>query len=428
MTPNSAAALRASARGIPFVARDIAGAVAEIRAKLGPEAVILSISRCPVRGLARLWQPAQVEVLACLPEAEAIADCGLPIADCQSESNGQSAIGNRQSAISQSPPPPSATIPQQEAMQRYARANLAAGSGIAEGGLPMADGQLESDQRQAEFGSLLANCQADFGHPPSAIRVPPSTSSPWRCAAVLERLGLTPLHVERVLMQMQELHGATRSPPESMIQELALARAALLRLWRPRPTPAAPAEAPLHVFIGPPGVGKSTVLCKWLAQTLLLSGQAAQVWRLDGRTADASEIVDVYAEILGVRVERSWRGRGDVALPGFVDLPSVDFQDAEALQFLGQTLAQFPGAQVHLVLNAAYTTTLLLAQARAFAHLPVTNLILTHLDEETAWGKLWNLVLGTNCALGYLSAGQNIPGRFCAAQAEALCAPLFGGK
>ncbi len=315
-------------------------------------------------------------------------------------------------------------------MQRYARANLAAGSGIAEGGLPTADGQLESDQRQAEFGSLLANCQADFGHPQSAIRNPQATSPPssWRCAAVLERLGLTPLHVERVLTQMQELHGATRSPPESMIQELALARTALLRLWRPLAPPAPPPSSPLHVFIGPPGVGKSTVLCKWLAQTLLLSGQAAQVWRLDGRTANASEIVDLYAEILGVRVERSWRGRGDVALPGFVDLPSVDFQDAEALHFLGQTLAQFPGAQVHLVLNAAYTTTLLLAQARAFAHLPVTDLILTHLDEETAWGKLWNLVLGTNCALGYLSAGQNIPGRFCAAQAEALCAPLFGGK
>ena len=74
------------------------------------------------------------------------------------------------------------------------------------------------------------------------------------------------------------------------------------------------------------------------------------------------------------------------------------------------------------------TTALLLAQTRAFSRLPVADLILTHLDEETAWGKLWNLVLGTNYALGFLSAGQNVPGRFCAAQAELLCAPLFGGK
>ncbi len=432
MTMNPEAAARARARSFSFVARDIAGAVDEIRAKLGSEAVILNIRRLPARGLLKLWQHPKIEVLACLPEAmeEASAEAAPQAPSQVSEFEAQ--ISKLTSQAPASPPatpspPPRATVPQHEAMQRYARASAAAA------------GETEEPPAPIEPTPLLVDA-------PEAARHP----SPWRCAAVLERLGLTPLHVERVLEQMQELHGANRRPPESMTQELALARAALLRLWRPRPgtseewrvtsgqleanSPLAtrhsplPKGAPLHVFIGPPGVGKSTVLCKWLAQTLLLDGQAARVWRLDGRTANASEIVSIYGEILGVRVERSWRGRGEAALPGFMDLPGVDFQDAEALQFLGQTLTQFPGAQVHLVLNAAYTTPLLLAQSRAFSRLPVADLILTHVDEETAWGKLWNLVLGTNYALGFLSAGQNIPGRFCAAQAELLCAPLFGGK
>ena len=419
MTMNPEAAARARARSFSFVARDIAGAVDEIRAKLGSEAVILNIRRLPARGLLKLWQHPKIEVLACLPEAmeEAPAEPTAPASwqisefeaqiskfEAQAPPVPQSQSSNLKSQIPPAPPA-RAAVPQHEAMQRYARASAAAA------------GETEPAPAPVEPTPLLVDA-------PEAARHP----SPWRCAAVLERLGLTPLHVERVLEQMQELHGAERRPPESMTQELALARAALLRLWRPRTAPPASAGTPLHVFIGPPGVGKSTVLCKWLAQTLLLDGQAARVWRLDGRTANASEIVSIYGEILGVRVERSWRGRGEAALPGFMDLPGVDFQDAEALQFLGQTLAQFPGAQVHLVLNAAYTTALLLAQSRAFARLPVADLILTHLDEETAWGKLWNLVLGTNYALGFLSAGQNVPGRFCAAQAELLCAPLFGGK
>jgi len=378
----AAAAARAHERSFSFVARDIATAVADIRAKLGSEAVVLDIRRLLPRGLTRLWQQPRVEIIACLPEPEETpAEPDFPPA----------------------PPPPPFAIPRQTAMQRYASAAAA----------------TAPEPNPASAASAVS-----LDEPSPA----PPNEHTWRCAAVLERLGLTPVHVEQVLEQMQQLHGVDRRPPESMTQELVLARAALLRCWRPRPTPPPLAGAPLHVFIGPPGVGKSTALCKWLAQTVLLDAQAAQVWRLDGRTANTSEIVNLYGEILGVRVERRWNGRGEPLLPGFVDLPSVDFQDAEALPALGQTLGQFPGAQVHLVLNAAYSTPLLLAQARAFAGLPVTDLILTHLDEETSWGKLWNLVLGTNCPLGFLSAGQNIPGRFSAAQAEQLCGPLFGGK
>jgi flagellar biosynthesis GTPase FlhF len=65
---------------------------------------------------------------------------------------------------------------------------------------------------------------------------------------------------------------------------------------------------------------------------------------------------------------------------------------------------------------------------RAFSKLPITDLIVTHLDEETRWGKVWNLALGTNFPVHFLSSGQNIPGDFIAASAEQLFSRQFPNK
>jgi flagellar biosynthesis GTPase FlhF len=75
---------------------------------------------------------------------------------------------------------------------------------------------------------------------------------------------------------------------------------------------------------------------------------------------------------------------------------------------------------VHLVLNAAYEAPVLLAQARGFDDWPVSDLILTHLDEEKRLGKLWNFVLGTKFTVRFLSGGQNVPGDFSVATPELL--------
>ena len=80
----------------------------------------------------------------------------------------------------------------------------------------------------------------------------------------------------------------------------------------------------------------------------------------------------------------------------FVDLPGRGRHDTLALGSFGSAPGRFSNPHLHLVLNAAYEAPFLLTQTRALARLPISDLILTHLDEEPRWGKLWNLVLGTN--------------------------------
>jgi len=52
-----------------FIADNPNEALAQIHARLGPEAVVLSVRRVPVEGLARLWQRnGRVELLAGIPD------------------------------------------------------------------------------------------------------------------------------------------------------------------------------------------------------------------------------------------------------------------------------------------------------------------------------------------------------------------------
>ena len=353
---------------IAFVAASAEEAVAQIRARLGPEAVVLNVRPLPAHGLARLWQKPMIEVLAHRP------------------GSGRSA--------SRPPFPGPGRIPAAPGPNRTTR-------------------QIARRQN----GGLARPALPEF-----AASVVPLDSGGWRLGEVLQKTGLLPLYAQHVLDQVRLRHGD--HPPGSLAEEIGLARAFLAAAWRP--CPPCPDHS-LHVVIGPAGSGKTTCLCKWLTQAALVEGRLARVWRLDGTTANMAESLTVYCEILHLPSERAWgAGVNQIAEDiGFVDLPGVDWRAPGALQELAGQLRQFGASSLHLALNGAYDISLLLAQVRAFAALPVEDLIITHLDEEGRWGKLWNLVLGASLPIRYLSTGQNIPGDFCAATAETILARQF---
>jgi flagellar biosynthesis protein FlhF len=351
-----------SVQVIPFVAESATDAVAQIRAKLGPDAVVVNVRQLPADGLAKLWKSPRIEVLAYKPEPKAAAAVLAldPLAELKQEL---------------------------QAIRQQLGASPAAAEPLTRGGA-RADGL-------------------------------PS----WRVGEVLQTSGLAPVHAQRVMENLQSNHGVT--PPASLAEELVMARAALSGLWRPAPE--LPRHAGRQVLVGPPGAGKTTCLCKWLAQARLLEGRSVQVWRLDTATANTAEALMVYCEILGAPAERTWPGTGlaqstDLEL---IDLPGVDWRSSGAVHDLRRMLEDFQPCRVHLVLNAAYEVPLLLAQVRAFSMLPVDDLILTHLDEEARWGKVWNVVLGTKYPVRFLSAAQNVPGEFFPATAERILARQF---
>jgi flagellar biosynthesis protein FlhF len=353
---------------IAFVAASAEEAVAQIRARLGPEAVVLHVRPLPAHGLARLWQKPMIEVLAHIPE----------------------------------PTPSVEAAPVSQALEEF---------------------RQRLDQIEQQVKTPPARPEPNVVHVPEfAPRVPNLDADGWHLGDLLQKTGLEPRFAERVLDEARRQYGD--DPPGSLRDEIELARAFLTASWQP--AQASPPHS-LHAIIGPAGSGKTTCLCKWITQATLVEGRLARVWRLDGATANMAESLTVYCEILHVPSERAWQNAGgEIAEDiGFIDLPGVDWRKPEAIQELAERLQQFGSPRLHLALNGAYDISVIFAQVRAFASLPIEDLIITHLDEETRWGKLWNLVLGANLPLRYLSTGQNIPGDICTASPEAIFQQQF---
>lgn len=351
-----------------FIVDSALEAVDRIRTELGPDAVVVSVRKLPANGLSRLWKTEQVEVVAGIAEAPAPQ------------------------------PEPVDPLKQLRDEIRDLRAQVTSG-------VPARPASISA-------GSLLDTCDG------------PSLSSPatGRTSRLLAQTGLLPVYAEQVEQEILAVSG--EQAPGNLARELELARNFLKARWLARPL----ASSRTHLFIGPAGSGKSTVLAKWMAQSVLLENQAAAVYQADTHMANTSPLPALYAEILGARFERGLPQELDPAEISFIDLPGFNPADAKGQAVLRQALETAPGCQVHLVLNAAYETATLLQQARAWSASGTADLILTHLDEEPRWGKAWNLVLGTNYRVSHFSSGQNIPGDFILATPEHLFHRQFGSK
>ena len=383
-----------------YLAESVADAVSQIRETLGPEAVVLNVRRLPAEGLARLWQKPRIEVLAHVPEKTvAPVTAAAPVLD----EVQVSALASLRAEMAE----------MRENFHRPALAKEDSVTAVA-GGASVPASRL--------VGSLAPPTDGAHG-----VTLPTNQSQPacdWRIGSLLEQTGLLPAHAESIVAELCEKHG--EAAPISIAEEIFLAEQVLASRWKDSPNKV----TGTHVFIGAPGAGKTTALCKWLAQVALVEGRSTAVWRLDGVVANTAESLSVFGEILGVTVERFAPVNGELPEADvlFVDLPGVNHSDANAVAQLAQRIASLPDAQVHLVVNGAYETSLLLAQVRAFSKLPITDLIVTHLDEESRWGKVWNLALGTNCPVRHLSSGQNIPGDFIAATADQIFSRQFPRK
>lgn len=180
-------------------------------------------------------------------------------------------------------------------------------------------------------------------------------------------------------------------------------------------------------FIGTPGVGKTTALCKRLAVDVFLRGKRAHVLKLDLDKANPGDGLAVFCEALGVPMLRQGEpvdmAEGETL---YVDLPGVSAGSASETEELAGLLGLKEVTRV-LVLNAAYETGLM-KQAYALGEsLKATHVGFTHLDELPRWGKLWEFILAPDLQPLFLGDGQNIAGNYTEEVFDTVLEKTFPG-
>jgi flagellar biosynthesis protein FlhF len=357
---------------VKIIAESAQEALEQVQAQVGPDAVILNVRKLSADGVKKLWASPQIEVLATTSqkessERESLQQLATKVQQLDDELHARG-ITTRETLSS-----PEAKLP------------------------PKLIQMIRDMQGDKLEDSLLPAVQ------------------------VLEQIGLLPSHARWLSAQSRNFLGATK--PRNLPEEMELLREVLSEYWHQLARRVEKPGNPVRVLVGTPGSGKTTVLAKWATQATFLQQRPSRIWRLDTDRPNTAEFLSLHGEMLQVPVERVWDL--DEQPPEdtlrLVDFPGVAADQSDSLEALAQQVKDLGETEIHLVLNAAYDLGLSLRQAKAFSLLPLSGVILTHVDEAERWSKVWNVMLATQLPVTYLSGGQNIPGDFHPAIPE----PLF---
>ncbi|MCR4438137.1 MAG: flagellar biosynthesis protein FlhF [bacterium] len=363
-----------------YRARSVHRALAQVKAELGENAVILKTYKVPKQGILSCLYPEEVEVVAAIEDP-------AKAAQLHQKQEGSSPRDRCQS------------------FDRFMSLS--------------AELCLQVDSGNGAPGRNAVN-RPESGAAPQQARsvqrplVPDSVLARERTALV--RSGVHPRIAARLVRTAAyTLGGDEPASCERLRERILLQIAGLIRTAGPLNCRSGTPK--VVAFVGPTGVGKTTTLAK-----LAVSGKYHYKKKIALISADtyrmaALEHLNTFAGIAQLPMSAVYTPeelRAAIDSHRACDLILIDTagrgqSDEEHIAELKQILQAVQGVEVHLVLPANMKGADLVANARRFDALPVHNLIVTKVDETRTLGSLLNVLGKIGKPISYITTGQSIP-------------------
>lgn len=193
-------------------------------------------------------------------------------------------------------------------------------------------------------------------------------------------------------------------------------------------------SAKIVALIGPTGVGKTTTLAKIAAGFVLEKGVKSALITADTYRISAVEQLKTYSDIIGLPLEivynqeelrKAIRKHEDKELI-LIDTAGRSQHNERQLEELSALLKANGKIEKHLVLSATTKEKDALDIIEKFSSCNPGCVIFTKVDETSSLGIILNLLYEKDMALSYFAHGQSVPDDIAVASAEALTRLYLG--
>ena len=250
------------------------------------------------------------------------------------------------------------------------------------------------------------------------------TSEPPVTDSLVARLIATGLDRDLAEAAVDQVPAARRRDiSQGQVRE-ALA-AALTPIATPTPLGA------VNVFIGPPGVGKTTTIAKIAAQARARGEQRFRLVAADGYRVGAVEQLRLYADIIGSPFvvartpEEVSAAVTSSKLPVLVDTPGLSPANEEAGAFFA-ALAALPGVQTHLVVPGNTSPRDFDRIWDRFEMAGADRVVMSKADEAETVMPLVRVLRTRDIPISLIGVGQRVPEDLVDGEPELIAACLLG--
>lgn len=187
----------------------------------------------------------------------------------------------------------------------------------------------------------------------------------------------------------------------------------------------------VNVFIGPPGVGKTTTIAKIAAQARARGERRFRLVAADGYRVGAVEQLRLYADIIGSPFvvartpDEVTSAVGSSRLPVLVDTPGLSPANEEAGAFFA-ALGALPQVRMHLVVPASTSPRDFDRIWDRFAMAGADRVVISKVDEAETIMPLVRALRQRDARVSLLGLGQRVPEDLVDADPDVIAACLLG--